>query len=166
MVGTLWEDHYATGDAGSCWHAGSFNLGGNGRGWKEIHPVDYMARLGGSNFGRNIDSDKLLSMTMCGAGQAVKSVMLGPPPSDGAYALGCEEILNTEWTVRPADIASDVVTRLPNGSGVQVSVQLNSRGPFGGDPKFYAGYHVFWKPVPFKTGGGQEFQCPQVKVPQ
>jgi hypothetical protein len=56
LVGTLWEDepHIHDGnneqkDAKGCWHGGATGQGSFGRGYFEIHPVDFMARVQPTN---------------------------------------------------------------------------------------------------------------------
>jgi len=166
IVGTLWEDHPSGGWATRCWDS-SVQIGTgtrNNRGWKEIHPVDYIARLGGSSSGRDLTNDKLVIVTICGAGNGItKTISLGTPPPNSA--LACTEILNTEWTVSPqTDIGTDQITPLADGTGVQVQLKLNPRGPLQGDPKFYAGYHVRWQPQSASSGTAG-FQCPRENVP-
>lgn len=161
IVGTLWEDegHYdnsignggsnlegvdhsdpeskIAGDAKACWHAGSINQGTAGRGWREIHPVDFMAALDTPTQHK----DAFQVITLCGAGEITHTIKLpsNSRPSPTAH-ISFKETIHTFTTFR--DIETKTVT--PTADGVDVHIKLKGRGLFGGDPKFFAGYHVFW----------------------
>ncbi|MBI3580332.1 MAG: hypothetical protein HY089_13085 [Ignavibacteriales bacterium] len=161
IVGTLWEDdgHYDNiiGNGGSnlegvdhsdpesklassakgCWHAGSINQGSNGRGWKEIHPVDFIAALDAPAQRK----DAFQVITLCGAGEITHTIKLpsNSRPSPTAH-ISFKETIHTFTTFQ--DIETKTIT--PTAEGVEVKIKLKGRGLFGGDPKFFAGYHVFW----------------------
>lgn len=132
--------------ARSCWHAGSLNLGPIGRGWTEIHPMDYMSTLphAPTNAPR---PEKLELMALCGAGEFQRDILLDPSTRPGT-ATGVEyQKIDTAFTVsRAQDVETEDVTLLP--TGIQVVVKLKQRAAFQGDPKYMAGFLVKWKTTP------------------
>ena len=132
--------------ARSCWHAGSLNIGAIGRGWTEIHPMDYISTLphAAANAPR---PEKLEMVALCGAGE-IERVILLDPSTRPTSATGVEyQIIDTPFTVnRAQDVETETVTVLP--TGIQVVVKLRQRAAFQGDPKYLAGFLVRWKTGP------------------
>jgi hypothetical protein len=129
----------------SCWHTGSLNLGPVGRGWTEIHPLDYLSLLphAAINAPR---PEKLELVSLCSAGEFRRDILLDPSTKP-ATATGIEyQKIDTAFTVTPQDIETEEVTLLP--TGIQVVVKLKPRGLFQGDPKYMAGFLVKWKTSP------------------
>jgi hypothetical protein len=131
--------------ARSCWHAGSLNLGPVGRGWTEIHPMDYIATLphAAANAPR---SEKLEMVALCASGEFQRDILLDPSTKP-ATATGVEyQKIDTAFTVTAQDVETEDVRLLPNG--IQVVVKLKQRTLFQGDPKYMAGFLVKWKTSP------------------
>jgi hypothetical protein len=153
MVGMLWEDaphedsdegrsgddadH--TQDGKQCWKSGRHDRGGVGRGFSELHPVDYLAKLAAPR-----RTDRLYVVALCGDAANVARDVRPPDPRPPGATAAFEEFLDLEFTnlgsvtrhrVRPHDehITIDVITRnRTNGT----------RG------KFKAVYRVFWSTQP------------------
>jgi len=167
-VGTLWEDTYhsaspkvteadktaeqasAARAAKDCWHSGSLDKGTCafnhpdecGRGWSEIHPVDVFQRVNEIK-PAGIRRDVLELLALCGAGEVTYDIHVSTPRA--GETIHFAEIVNTTFTVRPADVVDRSLT--PIADGLRVHLKLNRSGLFPGDPKFFAGYHV-WVAAP------------------
>jgi hypothetical protein len=156
VSGTLWEDVYhphspGTGESGKteqqanqarsakdCWHADSLNRGSEGRGWSEIHPVDLFQRVNEVR-PSGPRHDLLEMVALCGGGTFSYEIHVGQPRS--GESIHFEEIVNSAFTVRPADVVTRSLT--PIADGLHIALTLDRPGLFQGNPKFFAGYHVW-----------------------
>jgi hypothetical protein len=145
MVGMLWEDepHVTDGgngrdegkDAKGCWKDGPHDLGDWGRGFFEIHPVDYLAILAPPEH-----TDALEMFAICGNGTLDRMIRpAGPRPRPNA-SIGYVEHVDTSFSFSQS-YNSDRVTVLNDGIRVHVTVGDGDRR----GKKFKAAYHVFWQ---------------------
>jgi hypothetical protein len=140
IVGTLWEDgpHIggaperggAFGDqAKRCWND-DFTAG---RGWFEIHPVDFLARIDPPQ----APHDTVEVISICGETELHRSITPpGPKPSPTSMA-GVEEIIDRDFT---NDASEAVHQSVPSGDQVTLDLRIAAPGP-----KFKALYRVFWR---------------------
>lgn len=110
-----------------------------GRGWTEMHPVDYIAKLNPPTH----PTDTFEMIAMAGASEIQRSITLPPKPSSSAHAV-YREIDSPFTLLNPGDLASkDVVV---TSDGIDVHIKLNPRsGVAHGYPKFFAGFYVAWE---------------------
>ncbi|MBI4538587.1 MAG: hypothetical protein HY704_03640 [Gemmatimonadetes bacterium] len=153
IVGTLWEDephdcrtcwNGPEGDLGedakACWHGGSTNQGRWGRGYNEIHPVDFLARIDGPT---SATTETVELLAMCGTSSITRDIEPpGEPPTPQSTA-GFEEIVDDEFTVWRSVKTQDRVTVLPDR--IRVHVEVETGGFLGHGAKFKAVYRVFWQ---------------------
>ena len=144
IVGTLWEDeaHVTDGgnggddgkDAKRCWKQGPHDLGESGRGFFEIHPVDYLAILPPPNH-----TDALEIFAICGNGTLDRIILpAGPRPRPNA-SIGYVEYVDTSFSFSRS-YNRDRVIVLNDGIRVRVTVGDGDRR----GKKFKATYHAFW----------------------
>jgi hypothetical protein len=146
LVGTLWEDTAHLDDGGNggdlgeqakaCWcRRATGNCKDSGRGWFELHPVDYMAR---------IDPPTTVSATidvlaLCGGGSISRQILPpGPKPTPGS-TIGFERFPDAVFTDTTQVV--ETVTVLPNA----LRVDLTARPGSGDRARFKAVYRVFWR---------------------
>lgn len=152
LVGTLWEDepHRLEGgnggdagkDAKGCWRSGSTNQGRWGRGWFEIHPVDYMAKI--ERDPANDQAGALYLIAMCDDGEWTQQLTpLGSRPSPTAVAE-VEEFVDSDFTVWKSVKTENRVSRISD-TMMQVHIKIQTGGLFGHGAKFKAAYRVYWK---------------------
>jgi hypothetical protein len=152
LVGTLWEDepHRLEGgnggdagkDAKGCWRGGSTGQGTWGRGWFEIHPVDYMAKI--ERDPANDRAGALHVIAMCGDGELTRQLTPpGPRPSPTAV-VEVEEFVDNDFTVWRSVQTQNRVTKISETTA-QVQVRIETGGAFGHGAKFKALYRVFWR---------------------
>jgi hypothetical protein len=145
MVGMLWEDapHERDGgnggdqgkDAKGCWKDGVHDLGDHGRGYFEIHPVDYLAILDPPEH-----TDALEMFAICGDGTLDRIIRpAGSRPGPNA-SIGYREYIDTSFSFSRS-YNRDRVTVLNDGIRVHVTVGDGDRR----GKKFKAAYHVFWQ---------------------
>ncbi len=148
LVGTLWEDepHIHDGsdaqkDAKGCWHGGATGQGSFGRGYFEIHPVDFMARVQPTN----PHNETLAVVAMCDSSTVDHDFFPpGPAPSAG-MTVGFQELTDdsfTVWRSVTTPNVGDRVTVFPDH--IHVHVHVETGGLFGHGAKFKALYRVFW----------------------
>jgi PASTA domain len=159
LVGTQWEDvcHCnpdltdagATKDAMVRWNDGTFGRGVSycpqpggtcdiGRGWTEMHPVDYMAKL----LPPASHNDALEVIAMAGEGEITRSIRLPPKPFASAHVV-YRKIDSGFTLLKPGDLADETVT--VTSTGIDVHIKLNARsGITPGFPKYFAGFYVAW----------------------
>jgi hypothetical protein len=150
VVGTLWEDaaHHESGgtggdrgeDAKGCWCSGTTGdcEDAAGRGYFEIHPVDYMARIDPP-----AQSPATVEMiSICDSASIVREI--SPPGPRPAQAVGIdfEKILDPAFTVHRS-IRRDEAAIV--GDKLRVEVAVETGGPFGHGAKYKALYRVFWR---------------------
>jgi len=95
LVGTPWEDepHVRDGtdavkDAKGCWNSGATGQGGFGRGFFEMHPVDFMARIQ-----RNGARTETLGLiVMCGTSAVDRDFSPPTPPPSPGMTIHFQEI--------------------------------------------------------------------------
>lgn len=145
LVGTLWEDtaHIDGGgkggdrgqDAKACWcKRETGNCRDSGRGWFELHPVDYMARIEPPA----ASSATLEVLALCGESSIAREI--APPgrkPTPGS-TVGFEEWVDAAFS-EPSQVTK-TVTVLP----ASVRVDLAARRGAGDRARFKAVYRVFW----------------------
>lgn len=166
LVGTEWEDgcHCAAGvgpgkydgggvaglpitdpesikaeEAKARWHDGSFNLGPIGRGWTELHPVDYMAVLDSPTH----PNDVLEVISMAGESELLRSIKLPPKPSATAHVV-FRKIDSGFTLLNAGDLALEDITA--SSDGINAHIKLNGRsGIKPGYAKYFAGFYVAWQ---------------------
>ncbi|MFN0167939.1 MAG: hypothetical protein ACKV22_16055 [Bryobacteraceae bacterium] len=152
LVGTLWEDepHKLDGgvggdegkDAKGCWRGGSTGQGTFGRGYFEIHPVDYMAKI--ERDPANDRAGALHVIAMCGDGEVTRELVPpGPRPSPSSV-VEVEELVDDDFTVWRSVKTQNRVTKTSDTTA-QVHVRIETGGLFGHGAKFKAMYRVFWR---------------------
>jgi hypothetical protein len=110
-----------------------------GRGWTEMHPVDYAATFAGPAH----PNDTLELIAMAGAGEVQRSIKLPPKPSENAHVV-FREIDSPFMLLLAGDLAAKDVT--VTNDGIDVHIKLNARsGIAPGYPKFFAGFYVAWQ---------------------
>jgi hypothetical protein len=110
-----------------------------GRGWTEMHPVDYVATFGGPSH----PTDTFEVIAMAGAGELTRSIKLPSKPSETAHVVYRE--IDSPFIIflagEPA--AKDVTV---TSDGIDVHIKLDPRGGIApGYPKFFAGFYVAWQ---------------------
>jgi hypothetical protein len=150
LVGLLWEDDPhedsdedrpgvdgdRTVDGKQCWHSGRHKRGRNGRGFAELHPVDYVAKLDPPARG-----DTLYVITLCGD-SSIDLEMSPPAPRPGAMRAAFEEFIDAEFT----SLGSVTRKRLTAGAdGVRADIVVRPRSGGSAEPKFKAIYRVYWE---------------------
>jgi hypothetical protein len=115
-----------------------------GRGWTEMHPVDYIATFAGPTH----STDTLETIAIAGAGELRRSITLPPKPSETAH-VAYREIASPFTLLLDGDLEAKEVT--VTADGIDVHVKLRSRsGIAPGYPKYFAGFYVYWE----EPGGG------------
>jgi hypothetical protein len=110
-----------------------------GRGWTEMHPVDYIATFPGPTH----RTDTLEIIAMAGAGEVRRSIKLPPKPSANAHVV-FREIASPFTLLLTGDLAAKDLT--VTNDGLDVHIKLNARsGIAQGYPKFFAGFYVAWQ---------------------
>jgi hypothetical protein len=110
-----------------------------GRGWTEMHPVDYIATFPGPTH----RTDTLEIIAMAGAGEVRRSIKLPPKPSANAHVV-FREIASPFTLLLTGDLAAKDLT--VTNDGLDVHIKLNARsGIAPGYPKFFAGFYVAWQ---------------------
>jgi hypothetical protein len=151
LVGTLWEDepHVHSGENGGddgkdgkgCWNGGATGQGRYGRGYFEIHPVDYMAiidRVPGNQ------KERLEFVSMCGTSSLSRLVPPpGPQPSPNA-SIAVEEFVDNSFTVWQSVKTTNRFQVRPDNVTV-IDVDIEGGGLFGHGAKFKAAYRIFWQ---------------------
>ncbi|HUR17896.1 MAG TPA: hypothetical protein VMZ51_03035 [Acidimicrobiales bacterium] len=145
LVGTMWEDEVhefglgpVVGAAHSCWNEGTTT----GRGWMEMHPVDYMALLDKPPPAK----DALETLVACerpGPGPAGNATSFGkdiivPGTPPGGAKVACEYRVDPDFTDE-SSVVEQLITKLPNGVHVEVKLKREQSSA-----KFKATYHVSW----------------------
>jgi hypothetical protein len=155
LVGTLWEDtaHMDSGgkggdrgeDAKACWcRRATGNCRDSGRGWFELHPVDYMARLEPPR----AVSATLEVLALCGERSIVRDIRPpGPKPTPGS-TVGFEEFVDASFS-DTATVAKTLTT-LP----AALRVDLAARPGTGRGARFKVVYRVFWLDESGRTAPG------------
>jgi hypothetical protein len=145
LVGTLWEDepHVHDGgnggndgkDAKDCWNSGSTGQGRFGRGFFEVHPVDYLARV--DRLEASSHAGKIEVIAMCGTGTVTRYISPpGSAPSPPA-TIGVEEFVDGAFTVwRSVKTQNRWTVRSDNV--VVLHVEIEGGGIFGHGAKFKA----------------------------
>ena len=110
-----------------------------GRGWTEIHPVDYIATFDAPTH----PTDTLEIIAMAGAGEVTRSIKLPPVASATAHVV--YRVIDSPFmSLLPGDLAADEVT--VTADGIDVHIKLNARpGVAPGYPKLFRGYYVAWQ---------------------
>ena len=109
-----------------------------GRGWTEIHPVDYIATFPGP-----AHDDRFEVIALAGAGEVRRSIRLPPKPSPNAQVV-YREIDSPFMLLRAGEPAAKDVT--VTSDGIFVHIKLDPRpGIAPGYPKFFAGFYVAWQ---------------------
>jgi hypothetical protein len=133
IVGTLWEDFPHGASASGCWASGKSAE----RGYAEIHPVDFMARIPPP---RNYDgsarpSSGLNWVNACSDAKTL-SVDLFPPEKRpaGAWKVGVNEVMRPDFTTTTTPPRSISATAFKGHVDVQTT----------GDAKFAAVYKASW----------------------
>jgi hypothetical protein len=109
-----------------------------GRGWTEMHPVDYIATFPGPTH-----DDRFEVIAMAGAGEVKFSIKLPPKPSPNAH-VSYREIDSPFTLLRAGEPALKVVS--VTADGIFVHIKLDPRpGIAPGYPKFFAGFYVAWE---------------------
>jgi len=110
-----------------------------GRGWTEMHPVDYIATFPGPT--NRMDTLEIIAMA--GAGEVRRSIKLPPKPSANARVV-FREIDSPFTLLLNGDLAAKDLT--VTNDGLDVHIKLNARsGIAPGYPKFFAGFYVAWQ---------------------
>jgi hypothetical protein len=78
-------------------------------------------------------------VALCGGGTFSDDIHVGQPRA--GESIHFEEIVNPAFTVRPADVVARSLTR--TSDGLHIELTLDRPGLFQGNPKFFAGYHVW-----------------------
>lgn len=152
LVGTLWEDepHIHDGsseqkDAKGCWNTGVADQGGFGRGWFELHPVDYEARI----YQPPPHTDNVEVIAICNESAFSTQTTsftrniapLGPRPSPQS-TIGFEVFYDNDFTVWRSVITDNVTVK---DDHIEVEMKLETGSWWGHQAKFKATYRVFWK---------------------
>ena len=104
-----------------------------------MHPVDYIAQLDPPSH-----NDALEFLTMAGASEITRSIVLPPKPSESAHVVYRK--IDTAFTLLNANdlVAEDVTV---TDVGINVHVRLKARtGLTPGYPKYFAAFYVAWAP--------------------
>lgn len=153
LVGTLWEDEPH--DCGNCWNGpegdkgedakGCWNSGATGqnlgRGYFEIHPVDYMARLDPPP----APAETVEMLSLCGTSSITREIRPPGPPPTPQSRIGFDEIADNGFTVWRSVRTPNRVTVLPDRIRVDVAVERGGFLGLGHGAKFKAVYRVFWQ---------------------
>ncbi len=170
LVGTLWEDephiypwnpfrsNYGDNRGGEIgntakadWDEGSTK----GRGWFEIHPVDFMARIDDPgilyHFQDNISSalrSAFEIITIIGETKFIRDIRPPGKPLFQDSTVGFEEFIDGDFTVYPSiGIGTDAVGShevIKMDDMIQVRVSTKKGSFWGHGAKFKAAYRVFW----------------------
>jgi hypothetical protein len=149
MVGLLWEDvphenstENRSGQDGSrtvnskqCWKQGRHDLGTEGRGFSELHPVNYLARIEPA-----VRSDTLFAVALCDDASTRRKVRPpGPRPGPNSR-LEFEEYIDSEFTNLGSVTRKRIIVH-PDFVELDIITRNRSNGTRG---KFKALYRVFW----------------------
>ena len=111
-----------------------------GRGWTEIHPVDYIVTFDPPTH----PTDTLEIIAMAGVGEITRSIKLPMLPMPSANAHVVYRVIDSPFmSLLPGDLATDEVT--VTADGIDVHIKLNARGGGQGYPKLFRGYYVAWQ---------------------
>jgi hypothetical protein len=157
MVGLLWEDdpHVDSDENRSgvdadrtdhgkhCWKSGDHDEGRNGRGFSEVHPVDYLAELSPPQ--RN---DTLFVVALCDESSLEYDIFPPGPQPPRAY-VAYEEFIDSEFT-RLGAVTRKRVTVMDDRVHLDIIVRPRTGGR--AEPKFKAIYRVFWQPLNLSPG--------------
>lgn len=144
LVGTMWEDEVhefglgpVVGAAHDCWNEGATA----GRGWMEMHPVDYMALIEKPAPRTDVVDSLVVCERPSSSGtttSVTKDVTLpGGRPSPDAH-VGCEYRIDPDFTAEKQIVVHRMV---PGPTGFHIEVTLDRQSQ---SAKFKATYHVFW----------------------
>ena len=141
LVGALWEDHPLQRGfpPAECWKDGFTS----GRGWMEMHPVDFMALLPAPSH-----PDALETLSICGDASISRVIRPHDPRPSETSTIGFEEHIDGDFTVlRSVGMAgsstgSRTITTLEDGIRVDVTTRSKTLS-YGA--KFKASYRVFWQ---------------------
>ena len=149
MVGLLWEDAphedsdegrsgqdgSRTKDGKQCWKHGRHDRGAVGRGFSELHPVDYAARIEPV-----VRDDVIFAIAMCDNASTRRKIRPPIPQPSPTARLDFEEYIDNEFT----NLGS-VTRKRVNVHADFVEVDLITRNRTNGTRgKFKAIYRVFW----------------------
>lgn len=156
IVGTLWEDD--SHGSGACWRQAASRTAQ--RGWLEVHPVDFIARITPP---RNPDgtvrsSSGLTFASVCAGsslGANTRSVAVEVRPTYARpgphWRLRYQEVINPEWTnMRSLDATSAQQSGrvVVADDHVTVNVTVHAGALWGGRGMYHAAWRAWWEPGP------------------
>ncbi len=156
LVGTLWEDgNHGHGD---CWTMSNSRT--SQRGWLEMHPVDFIARIPERTdaSGRAVTGSGITVGGACVGGNiasqagTVDFVAAPSSPRPGpSWALRYQEILNPDFTNQrslAATSATEASRATIENDAVHVRATVRSGALWGGRGMYWASWRVWWEPAP------------------
>jgi hypothetical protein len=144
IVGTQWEDgHHETSGWAGCWDTGATSE----RGWKEIHPVDFMARVTPRPSTANgiFSASTYAYLALCDTASVQNWEIVAPPRPTASAALRYDRIEPDGFTL--GNVSPPLtVTTMTDRIRVSVGIQNWGTWPVIHTGRWFSVFRVFWEP--------------------